>query len=221
MLPSGTGGGGGVIGATGGFASVAPQTTLVFKVDSDTCTLTNISTQPTQIYQEARPESMITGLLTPGAVAMIVLVSEDGWVRVATPQGAHLGWVFGSGLAFAPPCSNLPTPTPTGRSLLPVPTLPAPTPTAGYGAAIGRDTFDFLVVSSDVVGLPANSRVRISSAYYTGSEWIYTVVARSSPIVAEVREWQIRWMPESSQPTTVPTATITPDVVPAITLTPR
>lgn len=218
--PSGTGGGGGVE-AAGGFVWVAPQATPFLKVDSATCALTNMGTQPIQIYQEAQPESMITGLFTPGAVIMIVLVSEDGWVRVATQEGVHLGWVFASGQAFTPPCSNMLTPTPTDLELLPVPTLLIPTPTAGYGAAIGRDTFDFVIVSSDVVGLPANSRVRISSAYYTGSEWIYSVVARSSSIVAEVREWQLRWMPESGQPITAPTATITPDTVPPITLTPR
>lgn len=164
------------------------------------CTVTNITGQAIAIYQEPNPESPMTGTLRPGAVLYLWSTSGDGWARVADAQGVVLGWVYLTGLEISGKCAALtPAPTVVQEASL------TPTPTAGYGVSIGHDTYDFVVVTNDLVGIPANSRVRISSAYFDGTGWVYSVVAQATGAAADAREWQIRWDSESGSPIIAPT----------------
>jgi hypothetical protein len=85
----------------------------------------------------------------------------------------------------------------------------APTPTAAFQYAIGMGAYNLLL--KEAVGpFPAGTRVRVSHAWFTGTEWRYFVVAQDEVTSAEVSEAVLQYAPEVTPG--APTATRTQDV---------
>jgi hypothetical protein len=94
------------------------------------------------------------------------------------------------------------TPTPTPFDYVPV--IPGATPTAGFDSAL-RDGGYVLVTNEQVGNIAAGTEVRISHATFTGTSWIYTVVARDGSTVADAYEYQLRYAPDITPGATPPT----------------
>ncbi|HEX3050760.1 MAG TPA: zf-HC2 domain-containing protein [Aggregatilineaceae bacterium] len=80
---------------------------------------------------------------------------------------------------------------------------PGPTPTAQYGSSIGVGGYPFLTTVS-VGSVPANTRVRISSAYYGANGWVYQVVAQDEVSTGDAYDWQLSAAPDQGGPTPYP-----------------
>ncbi len=80
---------------------------------------------------------------------------------------------------------------------------PGPTPTAQYGSSIGVGGYPFLTTVS-VGSVPANTRVRISSAYYGANGWLYQIVAQDEVSTGEAYDWQLSYAPDQGGPTPYP-----------------
>ncbi len=79
-------------------------------------------------------------------------------------------------------------------------TAPNPTPTAVYNSAIGSGRQ--MITTQAVGGIPANTTVTITYAWYDGSAWWYGIMAGNGQ-TAEAREGQIVYRPNAT-PTSTP-----------------
>lgn len=78
-----------------------------------------------------------------------------------------------------------------------------PTPIARFGALIGR--VDYPVLTLEAIGaIPANTRVRVSSARHGSSGWLYTIVPIDEQSFEEARENQLDFAEGVETSTTVP-----------------
>ncbi len=84
---------------------------------------------------------------------------------------------------------------------------PGPTPTAVWGSYIGSGQYP-LVTLVQVGDIPAGTRVRVSSAYFDGRAWHYTIVNQTELVVAEALQNQIGPAPGPT-PTMTPTPSLT------------
>lgn len=183
-LPSGAGGGiggGGFVPQTITSALVAPESVL------EGCAITNITTFAQKIYQSPDVTSLQVGLLNPQETLAVFQRSAD-WYNVIGTDNRIFGWIYGDGLSLTDACVS----------------LPQPTPTTPYNGFIGLLSYDF-ATTADLGAIPINSRVRIASAYYNGTEWVYNVIAEGTLATAEAREWQIRTLYGSNEITPTPT----------------
>jgi uncharacterized protein YgiM (DUF1202 family) len=87
----------------------------------------------------------------------------------------------------------------------------APTPTMGFGDYIGMGV-DWFITTERIGGIPVNTRVNLSTAYFDGYDWIYLITADGSTFV-EARQSQLAWAPDATPgaptpggPTAAPTA---------------
>jgi hypothetical protein len=81
---------------------------------------------------------------------------------------------------------------------------PGPTPTALYGSSIGMG---YALITTEPVGpIPAGAQVRIGSAWFDGTDWVYSIVAEDGQTTADARQWQLTYAPP---PAPTPTFTLT------------
>lgn len=100
--------------------------------------------------------------------------------------------------------------TATPVSMLPVPTVVPPcaanypnaTPTAG----IPDTAWNSVMLLETVEGIPANTPVRIISAYYDGRQWMYEVMAKDGQTMGVARESQLTVAPGVTPGAATPTA---------------
>lgn len=79
-----------------------------------------------------------------------------------------------------------------------------PTPTAHFNSSIGVSGYP-LITTEQVGVIPANTRVRVSSAYLGMEGWIYTVVMVDEKTAADAKESQLAYAP-GIEPGPTPTA---------------
>jgi hypothetical protein len=91
--------------------------------------------------------------------------------------------------------------------------LPDATPTARFGSVNGAPGYPLLTTVDLSPDIPANTRVRISSAWYDGAEWHYDVVAEDENSVATAAESQLTFASEATLP---PPVTLTPTPLPTL-----
>ncbi|MDX1995528.1 MAG: zf-HC2 domain-containing protein [bacterium] len=136
--------------------------------------------------------------------------SDNNWFRVRYDgtMVSQIGWVPQSAVIAYGTCGELPmyasvnyVPEPT--AFLPTPDSSYMTPTSEFNGLIDPTRFDW-VTTSGVGSLPANTRVRIESAYYNGSRWVYTIIAQGTDSMVEATAGQLRYAP---QPETIPSPT--------------
>jgi hypothetical protein len=141
------------------------------------------------------------------------------WYYVSAAYGGQTvqGWIVAASLSANNACLSavipgisLPTMIPPGF----VPTLTAippsafaptlvPTPVGKFASALGMG---FLVVTTeDIDGVPAGTRLRLSSGKFVG-EWRYAAVTEEGKVI-EVRDEQLAWGPEVT-PGMTPTSPI-------------
>lgn len=97
----------------------------------------------------------------------------------------------------------------------PVP-IPWPTPTAIFGDGIGKSGYDYLTLQDIQPSIPANTRVRLSMAYFDGQQWHYEIVAEGEQNYGEALESQLIFVPATYNLE----LTLTPLATPAPTITP-
>ncbi len=124
--------------------------------------------------------------MTPGEWMDVFQRTTEGWYQIIWPTGYLAGWVHGDEIVLNGPCNDVFYPTPTPMSVL-------ATPAAVYGEGIGMG---YLLITTEQVGaIPANTRVRISHAWFDGVGWWYYIVAEDDTTAAEAREWQLTYAP--------------------------
>ncbi len=103
------------------------------------------------------------------------------------------------------------TPTPVGYQNVPL----GATPTAGLDSALRSGGYDLIIVEQ-VGEIPSGTVVRLSSAYFTGTEWIYGILTQDGR-TAQVHEAQLAPLVTATvlPPSLVPSATFTATPTPA------
>jgi hypothetical protein len=99
-------------------------------------------------------------------------------------------------VAPLPPCQ--PNAQPTGF-------VPYPTPTAVFDLALRSGGYD-LMTTEQVGDIPANARVRINSAQFDGSQWLYDVVAKDGQTRGLAYDYQLQYAPGVTPGAPTPTA---------------
>jgi len=68
------------------------------------------------------------------------------------------------------------------------------TPGALFNELIGMNVY--WAITTDQVGdIPRNTLVRISSAFYEGTKWVYDVATEGDLVFAQAQEWQLAFAP--------------------------
>jgi uncharacterized protein YraI len=165
-------------------------------VTSSQCTATNTGTTAVNIYEWPGTDYAIVGTIQRRGALPVLLQNGQGWYEVMT--SGIVGWIQATSIQFGGPCENLPYPSPT---FVPM----TSTPTAAYGGSIGTTGYN-LMTTEQVGAIPAGTRVRIGSAYFTGSEWIYQIATQDEQITADARESQLAYAPPDVAPTATPVA---------------
>jgi hypothetical protein len=80
-----------------------------------------------------------------------------------------------------------------------------PTPTMGFSDYLGMGV-DWFITREQVGNIPANTRVRLSSAYFDGYDWVYTIYWETES--AEARQSQLAWAPDATPGAPTPHATL-------------
>lgn len=93
--------------------------------------------------------------------------------------------------------------------------IPWPTPTAAFADGIGKSSYDYITLETIRDTVPANTRVRLSIAWFDGQEWRYQVVPESEQSYVDARESQLAYAPLSLNG-----LTLTPSATPWPTFTP-
>lgn len=152
------------------------------------------------IYEWPGVDYAVVGALQRRVSAPILLQNGQGWYQV-TASGT-VGWVESAAIRMSGPCENLPFPSPTFQPM-------TSTPTAAYGGSIGMSGYN-LMTTEQVGAIPAGTRVRIGSAYFTGTEWMYQISTQDEQTTAEAREAQLAYAPPDVAPTETPPDTPVP-----------
>jgi hypothetical protein len=100
---------------------------------------------------------------------------------------------------IVPPCALPSSPTP------PPYIPPNATPIAVFDLAL-RDGGYVLLTTEQVGDIPANALVRINTAQYNGSEWLYEVIAKDGQTRGQAHDWQLQYAPDFVPGAVTPTA---------------
>jgi uncharacterized protein YraI len=168
------------------------------------CMATNRGTETVNIYEWPGTDYAIVGAIQRQGALPVLLQNGQGWYQVVS--SSVVGWIQGTSIRLGGPCENLPYPSPT---FVPM----TSTPTAAYDGSIGMSGYNLMTIEQ-VGAIPAGTRVRIGSAYFTGSEWIYQIATQGEQTTADARESQLTYAPPDVAPTATPlaeTSTPTPD----------
>jgi hypothetical protein len=160
------------------------------------CTATNRGTEAVNIYEWPGTDYAVIAAIQSRGALPVLLQNGQGWYEVLA--SGVVGWIQGTSVQFSGPCENLPYPSPT---FVPM----TSTPTAAYGGSIGMSGYN-LMTTEQVGAIPAGTRVRIGSAYFTGSEWIYQIATQDEQTTADAHESQLAYAPPDVAPTATPVA---------------
>jgi hypothetical protein len=164
-------------------------------------------TQPTAFVPYPTPTSVFDLTLRWGGYDLMTTeqvgdIPANALVRISTAQFDGTQWLYQvmakdgqtTGMAYDYQLKYAPGVTPG-----------APTPTAMFGSAIGMGMYS-AVTTQPIGSIPAETPVRIGSAWYNGIEWIYQIQDQSGHFEDNARESQLRFAPgyEPGMPT--PTA---------------
>jgi hypothetical protein len=119
-----------------------------------------------------------------GATEEPVLLTATAYAATAFPP------------TTVPPCS-------TGSQT--TGSIPNPTPTAVFDLALRAGGYD-LVTREQVGDIPANARVRINSAQFNGTQWLYDVVAKDGQTRGLAYDYQLAYVPGVTPGAATPTA---------------
>jgi hypothetical protein len=168
------------------------------------------------LFSRPTVNAIVVGRLPFNAVVDVLEMAYPQVGPAATPDWYYVsaaasgqtmqGWIVADSLSAGNPCvtaviprENMPTVVPPGY-MQPNPTIPpsafaptlVPTPIGRFASALGMG---FLVVATeDIDGVPAGSRLRLSSGKFVG-EWRYAAVTEDGQVI-EVRDEQLAWGPE-------------------------
>lgn len=102
--------------------------------------------------------------------------------------------LIGSAFFVLAPMRVVPMTVPVVITATPLP-YPWPTPTAAFGNGIGMGGYDYLTMqdlpNGSPSGIPAYTRVRLSSAWFDGQQWHYQIVPQDEQSSAEALESQL------------------------------
>lgn len=132
----------------------------------------------------------------------------DGAVEPIDGISATATAVVADATAMAQPTILPPTAPPCVMQIPPtfVPYIPPDaTPIAVFDLALRSGEYVLLTIEQ-VGDIPANARVRVNSAQYTGSEWLYDVIAQEGQTRGQAREWQLQYAPDVTPGAATPTA---------------
>jgi hypothetical protein len=114
----------------------------------------------------------IMSALPAGQYTVIIKQDVSGWYQIPWGREA-VGWVSPKVVTLYGPCSSLRV---NMEADLAAPSL-TPTPTAVYNNEIGMNVFRVITLTA-VGDIPAGTAVRVASAMYNGSTWMYTIATR-------------------------------------------
>jgi hypothetical protein len=127
------------------------------------------------------------GLIPAGARVRISYGRFDGtdWIYGIVAQDGQTAEARQSQLTFAPDVT------------------PGPTPTAQFGSGIGMG---YMFITTEPVGpIQAGARVGIGSAWFDGTDWVYSILTADGQTTAEARGSQLAYAPNVT-PGPTPTA---------------
>ncbi len=81
----------------------------------------------------------------------------------------------------------------------------APTPTMAFSSVLGMGV-SWVVTTEQIGSIPANSRVRVSTAWYDGYDWIYSITTDERTF-AEARQSQLAGAPDATPGAPTPGST--------------
>ncbi|MEO8610240.1 MAG: SH3 domain-containing protein [Chloroflexota bacterium] len=83
--------------------------------------------------------------------------------------------------------------------------VPYPTPTAVFDLALRSGGYD-LITTGQIGDIPANTRVRINSAQFDGTQWLYDVIAKDGQTRGLAYDYQLTYVPGVTPGAATPTA---------------
>lgn len=156
----------------------------------NTCSAIAQGQERVPVYNAPYSRTAVTWL-EPGAYNHVITTNAArDWYQVYVTHAGRAGWVYSTGVKLLGQCSNLPIPTPTH-------TLVA-TPTAVFHYQVGGGYH--LITTQPINGIPQETRVRITSAWYDGGDWVYAIQAQDGR-TGEARTWQLSVAPAGPTPT--------------------
>lgn len=157
-----------VLTASSGSASQIVPIAAVSTVPppKDVCSVKAAGEFDVNVRANAGTEFDIVGVLPANLYVLVIRRAENGWLQV--PLGRELvGWVSPRVVTLYGPCSGILSQPP------PAPTF-VPTPTAFFGSDIGTESNDIITLV-DIGGIAKGTTVRVGSAMFTGSDWMYDI----------------------------------------------
>lgn len=189
--PAAAGAGGDDLGILAIQPPGAATTTPVNPPPESICTATTSDDTRVVVYQFAGTQYGVVDWIGSGVYFQVLTQTRAGdWLEVLNRNTYVRGWVQRPDVILYGPCSSIPQPTPTAQVQI--------TPTAVFHYQIGGGYV--LLTTTQIDSLPAETRVRITSATYDGAEWLYTIVSENG-VTARARQWQLSVAPIGPTPT--------------------
>ncbi len=138
---------------------------------SGVCSLKAAGDYEVNIRKGPGTQHDIISALSTGQYMLVIGRADNGWLQIAVSR-EQVGWVSPKVTTLYGSCGSLTTTTFINGAANPTLT---PTPTAIFGADIGTAS-RFIVTTSAVGNITAGTAVRISTARFTGSDWLYDIV---------------------------------------------
>jgi hypothetical protein len=131
-----------------------------------------------------------------GASSYTMITVEDVQsIAARTPVRVASAWFDGDAWVYEIVAPNNVTAYARDWQIRPAPDVPtASTPTPRYADNLGVGGYSMITLEQ-VGQIPAGTRVRLSTAQWNGSTWIYTIATQNDQLYAEAREDQIDYMP--------------------------
>ncbi|MBZ0283218.1 MAG: LysM peptidoglycan-binding domain-containing protein [Anaerolineae bacterium] len=197
--------------ANGPFSADSPDTIVWFYVSA------LVDRVPVQGWVSARYTSqlstncLLTVTVVPALPANVdpFMITATAIIAGATETAEAVTGVEMSGAAptVVPPCTGIAPVAPGLVNCLNVSATPIPTPTSMFFASGGQG----VMTSVQVGSIPPNTSVIITSGYFDGTGWVYSIQTTDAALFAEgVRDSQLAFLPGYTPPTLVPTLTATP-----------
>lgn len=174
---------------TGGRTSLSPTRTA----PPGRCTATPNGSFDVNIREQPGVQYPVNGVLRYGDFLDAYARTNSGWIEVDIP-GTGSGWVSSSVVTLHGPCNLRIAGENVGNTNIAVRTaVPAvnATPTSRF---LGGGSGYIYITTRQVGGIPASTQVSIGSAYFDGSQYVYTITTREGKY-AEARDADLAYAP--------------------------
>lgn len=161
---------------------------------SDVCTVNSASGVPVNVYSAPDANSAVVNTLPPGEYLYTLVVDGKGWYQVTGRGIGLIGWVWGNQVNLNGNCNDLVLPSPTYNMARDV-WGNTPTPTAHFYYSIGMRQYEILTMEQ-VGGIPAGTRVSVTSAWFDGFTWHYTIITQDGTSY-EALQAQLAYAPDA------------------------